>query len=108
MNEANINGAAAVGETVQTIKCGAAVNLTSEVLEYGIAIIHPELPLFKMYLNRAPDGKIVHRFEVCKPLFPEIKKFAIQIVEGPEALPSEVADPKPAAEEAPKSTLILP
>ncbi len=98
-----------IGETTQEIKCGAAVHLTPEVFEHGIVFLHPNLPLFKLFLEAAPNNKLNHRFEVCKPLFPEIKRFAIHVIPGAAVeLPGEVADPKPTEEEAPKSTLIMP
>lgn len=110
-----------IGGTVQKVLCGAAVHLTPEVIEHGICFIHPDIPLFKMYIGRDPKtGKILHKFEVCQPLFPEITKFSIHVVEGENAMPSEVASPEgqavtaeaPKTEEpqeaTPKSSLIIP
>lgn len=115
-----INGSPApqiVGEMTQTIKCGAAIHITPEVVEHGIIFIHPDLPIFKLFLNKKGD-KIEHRFELCKPIVPEVKRFAIEIVPSSVVMPNEVADPKAkaeeapqeekAAEEAPQSGLIIP
>ncbi len=94
-----------VGGAVQTVKCGAVLQMTPELLEHGIAFLHETLPLFKLYLKIAPDGKVLHTFQICEPLFPEVKKFAIELVPSADVpLPTEVPDPAPKK----KSTLIMP
>lgn len=77
-----------VDPTRQVVDCGAAVRLDDAVLEHGIIFVHPELPLFKLYVSVDVANKKIdkYHFELCKPRDERVKQFIVQIREvGDEA-----------------------
>lgn len=70
-------------ESIQVIPCGAVVELTDEVLNHGIAISHPNQPLFKVRFHFTPTGGLGYNFELVEPRDKKVKSFAIKVIEPP-------------------------
>lgn len=75
------------GLTQQRVPCGAAVLLDDKVMKHGIVLVHPDLPLFQLFLELDPKTKMIkHRFELIKPKSKLVKDFAIEIVDAEPAV----------------------
>lgn len=81
-------------QTVQEVDCGAVVELNEAVLKHGILFTHPDLPIFKMYMEVNHDSKTIgeYRFELVQPNSAAITDFEIHV--------KKPAEPKP--------TIIMP
>ena len=67
----------------QVVECGAAVLLNDTVIKHGLCFVHPELPLFKLFLQIDHKRKKIakYHFEMVKPHSAIIKSFVIQVME---------------------------
>lgn len=65
----------------QTVKCGSAVLMNDNVLKNGICLVHPDLPLYMLFIKINPNMTLSYNFEKVKPDGPHIKGFEIEIVE---------------------------
>lgn len=70
-------------KTRQVVDCGAAVHIDQSVLDHGVIFIHPDLPLFKLFLQIDLKKKIVkkYNFELVKPKDEHVKHFVVQLRE---------------------------
>lgn len=77
-----VNGVPIITNQTQEVPCGAVLLLDDKALKYGIVLVHPELPLFKLYLKIDPKTKhLSQHFEKVIPTSKLVKDFAIRIVE---------------------------
>lgn len=68
--------------STQIVRAGAAVRLNPETMEHGMLLLHPDLPLFKMYIKFDIETKVLSsHFEKIKPDNDSIVNFEIEIVE---------------------------
>lgn len=75
-----------VDKTMQVVKCGAVVRLDDAVTEHGVLFMHPEMPLFKMFLNLDLVKKIVdkYHFELVTKESDEVQAFSVVVCEAAE------------------------
>lgn len=70
------------GHCTQTVRAGAAILLDDKAMKHGIVLVHPELPLFKLFLKIDPETKrLSQHFEKVTPVGPHIRDYGIEIVE---------------------------
>lgn len=72
------------------------VELNEAALKFGVLFTHPELPIFKLYMDVNHESKTIgeYRFELVQPNSAAITEFEIHVKKPPEPKPAVIMPEK--------------